>query len=275
MAATEPGRPASARGSETIARVVSSLVLGLLALLATLAGGWSAATFLAIALGIVHIEWARMTDRSPWPTAVFTAGLIVAMAMVAIGYVAGGLMIVATAIATSALTMRVWRPVGVAYVSTFGIGLLLMRLSPDEGLRAVLLILLVVVATDTAAYFIGRAVGGAKLWPAVSPNKTRAGAIGGLAGAIVIGTATAMVLGLAPSLPLVAVIAGLSLASQAGDLFESWVKRQFGVKDSGRLIPGHGGLMDRVDGLVFASAFALAVGWLHSGADLAAGLVRW
>jgi phosphatidate cytidylyltransferase len=275
MTASEPGRPAPARGGETVARVISSLVLGLLALLAALAGGWPAATFLAIALGIVHLEWARITDRSPWPTAVFTAGLVVAVAMVAVGYVVGGLMIVAIAIGTSALTMRVWRPVGVAYVSTLGIGLLLIRLSPDEGLRAVLLILLAVVATDTAAYFVGRAIGGAKLWPAVSPNKTRAGAIGGLAGAVLVGTAAALVMGLSSSPQLIAVIAGLSVASQAGDLFESWVKRRFGVKDSGRLIPGHGGLMDRVDGLVFATAFALAVGWLHGGADLAAGLILW
>jgi phosphatidate cytidylyltransferase len=71
------------------------------------------------------------------------------------------------------------------------------------------------------------------------------------------------------------VIVGLSIASQGGDLFESWVKRRFGAKDSGRIVPGHGGLMDRVDGLVFATGLAVLIGWLHAGPDLARGLLLW
>ena len=275
MTATEPARPVPARGSETVARVVSSVVLGLLALFVIVAGGWPAATIIAIALGIVHLEWAHITDKSPWPTAVFTAGLVVAMAMVALGFVGGALIIVGLAIVTSALTLSVWRPAGVLYASVFGVGLLLLRLSPDDGFTAVLLIVLVVAATDTSAFLFGRAIGGPKLWPEISPGKTRAGSIGGLAGGIVVGVIAAVLLGLPLSPPLVAVIAGLSIATQAGDLFESWVKRVFGVKDSGHLIPGHGGLMDRVDGLVFATGLGVLVGFLHGGADLAAGLLRW
>lgn len=276
MAVTGERPPARAeRGSGLVPRIVSGVVLAAIALLAIVAGGWVFATVVAIAMGIVHLEWAKLSDGSPWPTAVFTAGLAVAAAMITLGFTEGALMIVALAIFTSALTLSVWRPAGVTYAAVFGVGLLLLRLSPSDGLIAVLLVGLVVAATDTAAYFTGRAIGGAKLWPAISPGKTWAGAIGGLVGATAAGGLAAFFAGLPLALPLLMVFAGLSITAQAGDLFESWVKRRFGVKDSGRLIPGHGGLMDRVDGLIFAVGFALVVGWLHAGPDLASGLVRW
>lgn len=276
MAAADSGRPVRVqRGGSLVPRIVSGIVLALLALFSIVAGGWVFATILAVAMGIVHLEWAKLSDGSPWPTAVFTAGLTVAIAMVTLGFTVGALMIVALGIVTSALTLSVWRPAGVLYAATFGIGVLLLRLSPSDGLVAVLLVVLVVASTDTAAYFVGKAIGGAKLWPAVSPGKTWAGAIGGLVGSAIVGTAGAAAMGISPTVPLVLVIAGLSITSQAGDLFESWVKRCFGAKDSGTLIPGHGGLMDRVDGLIFAIGFALLVGWLHAGPEIAAGLVRW
>lgn len=275
MATAGERPPGLVRDSSLTARIASGVVLSLLALAATLIGGWTIATVLAIALGIVHLEWAKLTDRSAFPSAVFTAGLVIAVAMITLGFVEGGLMIVGLGIAASALTLSAWRPAGVLYASVFGIGLLLLRLSPTDGLQAVLLIVLVVAATDTFAYIIGKAVGGARLWPTLSPGKTWAGAIGGLAGGIVVGIIAAQVMGIALGLPLLLVIAGLSVTSQVGDLFESWVKRQFGAKDSGRLIPGHGGLMDRVDGLVFATGFALLVGWLHAGPLLASGVLRW
>jgi phosphatidate cytidylyltransferase len=194
--------------------------------------------------------------------------------MMTMGFVTGGLIIVGLAIVAAALTMSTWRPVGVAYAATLGASLLLLRLAPD-GLSAVLIVLAVVWATDTGAYVAGKLIGGAKLWPAVSPNKTWAGAAGGLVAGVLAGLVVAIILGLPIGAMLILVCAGLSAAAGAGDLFESWVKRSFGAKDSGRLVPGHGGLMDRVDGLVFAAGFAVLVGWLHSGADLARGLIFW
>ena len=261
-------------GSDLLVRVVSAAVMAIVALLGAVLGGWPAAIVLGIVTAIVHLEWVGLTDRSPFPAAVFTAGLVIALAMITIGFVQGGLIIIGLAIAAAALTVSVWRPMGVAYAALLGAGLLLIRLAPD-GLTAILLMLAVVWLTDTGAFVAGRLVGGAKLWPAISPGKTWAGAIGGLAAGTIGGLVVAAVFGQAPGIVLALVIVGLSIAAQVGDLFESWVKRRFGAKDSSQLVPGHGGLMDRVDGLVFATGFALVVGWLHAGPDLARGIVAW
>ena len=261
-------------GSDLLVRVVSAAVMAIVALLGAVLGGWPAAIVLGIVTAIVHLEWVGLTDRSPFPAAVFTAGLVIALAMITIGFVQGGLIIIGLAIAAAALTVSVWRPMGVAYAALLGAGLLLIRLAPD-GLTAILLMLAVVWLTDTGAFVAGRLVGGAKLWPAISPGKTWAGAIGGLAAGTIGGLVVAAVFGQAPGIVLALVIVGLSIAAQVGDLFESWVKRRFGAKDSSQLVPGHGGLMDRVDGLVFATGFALVVGWLHAGPDFARGIIAW
>ena len=147
-----------------------------------------------------------MTEQSPWPTAVFTAGLVVALAMITLGFSGTGLAIVGLAILTTTATMYLWRPVGVLYASMLGVGLLALRNS-DNGLAAVLLLFAVVWATDTGAFFAGRLIGGERLWPAVSPNKTWAGAIGGLVGGVVAGLVVAAPLLLRFSVPLVLVIA--------------------------------------------------------------------
>src|SRR5690606_13899764 len=115
----------------------------------------------------------------------------------------------------------------------------------------------VVWVTDILAYFVGKAVGGPKLAPSISPGKTWSGAIGGAAGGTLAGLIVAQFVPTTAGMAVICVAAlALSVVSQAGDLFESSLKRRFSVKDSGRIIPGHGGVMDRVDGLV-AAAFAL------------------
>jgi phosphatidate cytidylyltransferase len=130
-----------------------------------------------------------------------------------------------------------------------------------------LFIFAVVWATDIFAYFIGRAIGGPKLAPPISPGKTWSGAIGGTLASVLAGLAVVYLAGEPVGFGLVAVILLLSIASQIGDLFESWIKRRFGVKDSSRLIPGHGGVMDRVDGLVSACFVAFLVGLALSAAN--------
>jgi phosphatidate cytidylyltransferase len=151
----------------------------------------------------------------------------------------------------------------------------LVRQDQTEGYLALILILLIVWGTDIAGYFAGRGIGGPKLWPRVSPRKTWAGAIGGLAASLAI-SAGFVVLGLGKAVPILMLGAALSVVSQLGDLLESAVKRRFGVKDSSHLIPGHGGLLDRLDGFVAAIVLAGIFGFLRSGLDgVGRGLMVW
>ncbi len=150
---------------------------------------------------------------------------------------------------------------GLPYIGFGTVALVWLRAMPASGLANVLLLLLVVWASDVGAYVAGRTIGGPKLAPAISPGKTRSGAIGGLIAASLVGGGAAFWLGLGAGsigwlLPLAA---SLSAVSQAGDLLESAIKRHFGVKDSGWLIPGHGGVFDRLDGLLAAAPAAAAL----------------
>jgi phosphatidate cytidylyltransferase len=145
-------------------------------------------------------------------------------------------------------------PAGAAYILPAVAALLWLRAGP-AGFGAVLFVLCVVWASDIGAYLVGRLVGGAKLAPAISPGKTRSGAAGGLLAALAVGYAAARLDG--GSVPAgMAAAAGLGIFAQAGDLLESALKRRFGVKDSGHIIPGHGGLLDRLDAVLLAAPAA-------------------
>jgi phosphatidate cytidylyltransferase len=192
------------------------------------------------------------------------AGTVIATAVWGLG--AGIAVMLVGGLATLALTpadARGWLVAGLVYIGLGMAYLTLLRDSELHGLPMVLWLVLVVVAADVGAYFTGRLLGGPKLWPAVSPGKTWSGAVGGLAAALAVG----LVFGVFQGWALLR-LAGLSLAvavaSQLGDLLESAVKRRFGVKDASRLIPGHGGLMDRLDGVMGAL-------WLFALYDLAGG----
>jgi phosphatidate cytidylyltransferase len=263
-------------GRELVARVISAIALAAIALLGALFGGWAAAAVVAVVMAVAHLEWAHITERSSWPTAIFTAGLLLAIVLFTAGLHPVGLSVAVLTIVTSiAAGGSVWRPLGALYVSLLAFGVLALRLSPDDGLASLLFALVVVWATDTGAFFAGRAIGGARLWPRVSPNKTWAGAIGGVIAGVAAGLIALTLLRVPLSPALVLVAALLSLVAEAGDLFESFVKRQFGAKDSGWLVPGHGGLLDRVDGLSVAVGVAAFVGWVHSGAEVGQGLLTW
>jgi phosphatidate cytidylyltransferase len=147
------------------------------------------------------------------------------------------------------------------------IALVFLRQAGTPGLAAILFLFAVVWGTDILAYFCGRALGGAKLAPHISPGKTRTGAVGGAAGGVAAGLAVAMAFGVSGGwfFPLLAL--ALSVAAQCGDLYESALKRRFGVKDSGNSIPGHGGVLDRVDGLVVAAMVFFALAWLATGSQ--------
>jgi phosphatidate cytidylyltransferase len=141
-----------------------------------------------------------------------------------------------------------WQATGFLYALAAAVSLLWIRDRADDGLSLVMWVFVVVWTTGIGAYFTGRAIGGPKLAPAISPGKTWAGLYGGVAAATLVGGAWVLITGLRPILLLLAPL--LSVASQGGDLFESWMKRRSGVKDSGHWLPGHGGVFDRLDGLL-------------------------
>jgi phosphatidate cytidylyltransferase len=265
------------RSGDLSVRIASAVLLAAVALLGAYFGGVFAGLVAAAVAAIVHLEWAGVTARErqlslPLALAVVAAIMVASAGSIAIGFAIAGVAVLAAA----TIGREPWLPLGVAYAASLGLSLIVLRLAPEYGLAAVIVLFAVVWATDTGAYVAGRTIGGPKLWPRISPRKTWAGAIGGLLAAIVAGSAAAVLSGIAVTLPLLLVMIVLSIASQIGDLFESWVKRCFGVKDSGHLIPGHGGLMDRVDGLTFAGALAASIGAAHGGAGaLARGLLLW
>lgn len=238
----DPAQAAAPARSNLVLRVVSSLVLAPLALIVAYLGGVVFALFWLAASAIVLWEWARLV----------TGAQLRGFALVD------------------------WLAGGFAYAAVLLFAPLILRRAPELGLTAILFVFAIVWATDIVAYFTGRAFGGPKLWPAVSPKKTWSGAAGGTLGSIVVSLVTVSLMGLtiAPMLVLVALL--LSVASQAGDLLESAIKRHFGAKDASQLIPGHGGLMDRLDGFLTAAAAAAMVGLIRGGlADPARGLLVW
>ena len=150
-----------------------------------------------------------------------------------------------------------WTVAGFVYALLPALALLWVRDRADHGLALLLWIFIVTWTTDIGAFLVGRAFGRTKLAPSISPGKTVEGLYGGMAGATILGGAWVLLTGLDLTLLVLAPL--LALAAQGGDLFESWMKRRAGVKDSGRLLPGHGGLFDRLDGLVPVAVLTAAV----------------
>lgn len=271
-------------------RAASAAVLVPIALVSAYVGGWLFVGLCAAAAGTILWEWTLLVAREPdlrilvpglaslltaavlaWaglPGAAF--GIVVLGAVLAAGFVA-------------ALPRRYpagnptgWGAAGVVYAGIALVSPAALRGDAEFGLPALLFLFATVWATDIFAYLVGRALDGPLLYPQLSPHKTWAGAIGGLAGGVAAGALVAYAsAGTGP------VVAGalalvLSIIAQGGDLFESVVKRRFGVKDTGNLIPGHGGAMDRLDGFLAAAFAALLIGALHHGlAAPASGLLVW
>lgn len=169
-----------------------------------------------------------------------------------------------------------WNVAGACYAALMFAMPVMLRTNADFGFSAMLLLFAVVWSTDVFGYFAGRAIGGPKLMPSISPKKTWSGAIAGVAGAVIIAVLVAQWLGQFSRLAIGLIAMALSVVAQLGDLLESWIKRHFGAKDASQLIPGHGGVMDRLDGFWAAALAALLVGVLRGGFDGAArGLLLW
>jgi phosphatidate cytidylyltransferase len=261
-------------------RVIAALALAPAAIAIAYVGGflWTLLVTL-VAVGL-YVEWLTVIGVGSRLRVTVAGVLALAAAGACLG--AGGLdaALLVLAIGLIALAVispaqRQWTMAGFCYAAVAEVASIVLRQDPEEGFVALMFVLLVVWASDIGGYFAGRSIGGPKLWPRVSPKKTWAGAVGGFVGSLVVAAGFA-VFGLGPVVPLLMLGAALSVVSQFGDLFESAVKRQFGVKDSSHLIPGHGGLMDRLDGFVAAVAVAAIFGFLRGGADgVGRGLMVW
>jgi phosphatidate cytidylyltransferase len=178
--------------------------------------------------------------------------------------------------AVASRSRRAWCVAGIVYASAILVAPALLRTDVSVGFAAIVFLFAVVWTTDTVAYFAGRLIGGPKLMPRVSPSKTWSGALGGTLAAGAGGTLVAGFFGLGSLVTVAAIAVGLSAASQIGDLAESAIKRRFEVKDASNLIPGHGGLMDRLDGFVAAAVAAVIIGLLRGGFEAPArGLMVW
>lgn len=272
-------------GSRELAvRFAAAAVLIPLVLAVVWLGGWWFAGLLALAGGLMAREWCAIVH----PDSAVQLGLhLLAVLAAAVvpglhGGAAAAIFVAAIWLAAGLHAWRVapearfWTLAGVGYVGLPLLALILLRADPTYGLTAVVWLLVVVWSADSAAYAAGRGIGGPKLAPAISPNKTWAGLAGAAAGAAVAGGLAGWVAGLPWLVPVIVIAALIGVVEQMGDLFESLLKRHHGVKDSGSVIPGHGGMLDRVDGVVAASLAALVIGMVHFGPQQpGAGLLVW
>jgi phosphatidate cytidylyltransferase len=270
------------RGSELALRVCSALVLVPLALATAYLGDWPFAVFWGVAAMGVLWEWTSLvagTDRR-FVLMTGAASLALAFALVVSGLPLAAVIVLAigtlAAASLAPAERRLWIAGGIPYAGTLGVAPIVLRSDGEDGFLAVIFLFAVVWTTDIAAYFIGRAAGGPKLVPQVSPNKTWSGAIGGTLAAVVVALVLAKMAALAGLFAIAMLAIVLSVSAQAGDVFESFLKRRFGAKDSSHLIPGHGGLMDRLDGFVTASVVAALIGLARGGFEAPGrGLLVW
>jgi phosphatidate cytidylyltransferase len=273
--------PAADQGSSNLfLRVMAALILAPAAIAIAWLGVWLWTMLVTLAAIGLYVEWLMIVGMAR-ERHVVTSGAI-ALAISALGLAAGrvdasllALLLGLAAVALLSPQQRSWITTGFCYAAAAQMASVLLRLDQTYGFVALILVLLVVWVTDIGGYFAGRGIGGPKLWPRVSPRKTWAGAVGGFAASLVVAAGFAA-FGLGKTGPLLLLGAVLSIASQLGDLFESAVKRRFGVKDSSHIIPGHGGLMDRLDGFVAAVVAAAIFGFLRGGVDgVGRGLMVW
>lgn len=255
-------------------RIVSAIVMAAVILAATWYGGILFRIVAGLLAILIYYEWStitRLSETNPtgnawgwFAVAVIAGNTIFGESSLDLPLLSGFTL---TAALFPVLRGRNWWLVGgIFYAGLSGISLAAIRGDELTGFVSILFIFAVVWSTDILAYFIGRAIGGPKLAPSISPGKTWSGAIGGAVAAVIGGGAVSMAYHGRISLLVLGLAFILSVFSQIGDLFESFVKRRFQVKDSSHLIPGHGGFMDRVDGLVFACFTVFLIAFVHAAA---------
>jgi phosphatidate cytidylyltransferase len=272
---------ATSRKPQVVIRIASAVVLAALALGATLFSPWTFLVLVMIGAGLIAWEWGRLTRGNGFDgTALISA--VAAGSVAILGSVGRpDLAAFLTAAAAAAIFFTApsreqadWSVGGLAYAALPAFALVWLRGDVLLGAFAMLYLFAVAWTTDTASYAAGSLIGGPKLAPNISPQKTWSGFIVGVLAPALVGIAFAFALKNTSGVRLALVSMGLALACQIGDLFESWVKRRFGVKDMSQLIPGHGGLLDRVDGLLFAAILAALIA-LRDPGNPGRGLLIW
>ncbi len=261
-------------------RIVSAVILGLLALGVAILGGPLFLLFWTIAAFGIFWEWNALVNAAPRNAALALGGAGLAGAAISLGLGApwvAMLWVLAGALAAAIFARPpIWVAGGVLYASALLVPVIVLRGDLRLGLVAVLFLFATVWATDVAALYSGRYFGGPKLAPRISPAKTWSGALGGALAGIAGGIALLAVMRFELSAIHFLVALAVTVTAQLGDLFESWVKRRFSVKDTSEIIPGHGGLMDRLDGFIAAVLAAVLFGILRAGVDAPAqGLLQW
>ncbi len=271
-------------GPDLWPRVAASVVMGVAALASAWTGGIVFSVFWWIVSVVVLWEWERIVARERLVLRVAVGA--VALAVAALMAMHNHLLLAVLALVAAAVAVAfaggrerpTWAGAGALYAGALVVSLGLLQASPIYGLPAILWLFAIVWGADVAAYFAGRAIGGPRLWPSVSPGKTWSGAVAGALAGAALGLVLSLILvpGPLPIGPVFALGLAAAVVSELGDLFELAVKRRFGVKDSSRIIPGHGGVMDRLDSFIAASAFAAVVAALNTrGSFIASGLFQW
>ncbi|WP_323690246.1 phosphatidate cytidylyltransferase [Rhizobium sp. AN95] len=255
-------------------RIISAIVMAAVILAATWYGGILFRIVAGLLAILIYYEWATITRMSETNSTGNAWGWF-AVAVIAGNTIFGEPSLDLPLLSGFTLTAALfpvlrgknwWLVGGIFYAGLSGISLAAIRGDELAGFASILFIFAVVWSTDILAYFVGRAIGGPKLAPSISPGKTWSGAIGGAVAAVIGGAAVSMAYHGRISLLVLGLALVLSVFSQIGDLFRSFVKRRFQVKDSSHLIPGHGGFMDRVDGLVFACFTVFLIAFVHAAA---------
>jgi phosphatidate cytidylyltransferase len=280
--AGDAGQSKSVASNNLMLRVASAVVLAPLALLTAYLGDWPFALFWTVAAVAVLWEWTTLVAGHNHRLMLSSCGSALAVAALIVwrGRPVAAILLVGLGVLAALIfaprERRLWITAGIGYAGAMLLAPVLLRGDGADGFRAILLLFIVVWATDILGYFAGRAIGGPKLWPAVSPKKTWAGAIAGALGAMIVAAAVAQWFGPFERTTFAILALVLSVVAQLGDLLESWIKRRFGAKDASHLIPGHGGVMDRLDGFWAAALLACLIGLLRGGFDGAArGLLVW
>jgi len=257
-------------------RIISAAVILPVVLLALWYGGWAFAALLGLFGAVMCWEWSSlcgarsMAEQGPMVLAAAVAPLLAHFGPVshALGLLCGVTALVLIVGLFRRSENLVFLVLGLPYVGVTMIATVWLRAMAEGGLVTVLWIILIVVATDVGAYFTGRKLGGPKLAPRISPNKTWSGLLGGMACAGLMGLAVGYVDGGGVSLALGVLSVALGAVAQGGDLIESGLKRHFNVKDASQLIPGHGGFLDRFDGYLTVMPVVALMAMVSGGSPI-------